>query len=207
MARVRILRFAFLVFALLALGGCARSGTVNYYILRSMQGPTGHMKACRPQQRMVVAVGPVSIPAYLDRPQMVTRSSPDTLRFAEFDRWAEPLGKNLARVVADNLSALLGGAHVCVFPWPGSMPVRYQVRVNIVHLEKIPGGKVILDASWDVLTNNGKKLLAVRRSRVIEPVEAASGFRGVASAESRAAWALSREIAKVVASFPVVAGK
>lgn len=202
MSKVRFSRFAALVFALAALGGCARSAAINYYILHSMEGPAPQTKAAGPGQCMVVAVGPVNIPAYLDRPQIVTRSSPDTLEYSEYDRWAEPLDKNLARVLADDLSARLGDAQVCVFPWPGSMPVRYQVTLNIVHLEKISDSKVSLDASWSVLGNNGKKLLVMRRSNVIEPLEAAAGFRAVASAESRAVEALSREIAAVIESLP-----
>lgn len=202
MARVRVTRFVAVVFALAVLGGCARSAAVNYYILHSMQGPAPQTKAAGLEQCLVVAVGPIDIPTYLDRPQMVTRSSPDTIQFAEYDKWAEPLDKNLARVLADDLSGQLAGAHVCVFPWPGSMSVRYQVRLNIVHLEKIPDNKVILDASWNVLRNNGKKLLVTKRSKVIEPVEAEAGFRGVASAESRAVEALSREIATVIESLP-----
>ena len=207
MAKVRISRFAAVLFALAALGGCARSASVNYYILHSMQGPAPQTRNAGPEQCMVVAVGPVNIPAYLDRPQIVTRSSADTLQFAEFDRWGEPLDKNLVRVLADNLSALLSGAQVCVFPWPRSMPVRYQVTLDIVHLEKTPDGGVILDASWNVLGNNGKKVLVTRRSRVSEPVEGAAGFSGVAAAESRAVETLSREIAAVVESLPGTAGK
>ena len=149
---------------------------------------------------MVVAVGPVNIPGYLDRPQMVSRPSPDTLQFAEFDRWGEPLEKNLARVLADDLSTLLGGANVCVFPWPRSVPVTYQVTINILHLEKVSGGKVVLDASWNVLGDNGKKLLVMKRSTLGEPLDEGAGFAGVAAAESRAVEALGREIAAVVKS-------
>ncbi len=207
MAKARVSRFAAVVFVLAALGGCARSAPVNYYILRSMQGPVPQPKAAGPEQGMVVAVGPVNIPAYLDRPQIVTRSSPDTLKFDEFNRWAEPLGKNLARVLADDLSASLYGAQVCVFPWPQSVPVRYQVTLDIIHLEKVPGGKVILDASWKVLEHNGKKMLVMRRSEVTEPVEAGSGFKGIASAESRSVAALSREIAAAIESLPATADK
>lgn len=198
MTRVRVFRFAALTFALAALCGCARSASVNYYMLRSMQGPLPQTKSCRPDRSLVVAVGPVTIAGYLDRPQIVTRSSPDTLQFAEFDRWAEPLDKILARVVADDLTALLGGAHVCVFPWPASLPVRYQVTLNVVHLEKVPGGKVLLDANWNVLEHNGKKLLVMRRSTVSEPLAATAGFEEIAAAESRAVRTLSRRIAAVL---------
>ncbi len=193
MSKIKIYRFVALAFVLAALAGCARSQAVNYYLLRSMQGPPPQAKALG--QCMVVAVGPVEIPAYLDRPQMAIRPSPDTLHYSEYDRWAEPLDKNVARVLADDLSARLADAHVCVFPWPGSVPVRYQVRLTIVHLEKIAGEKVVLDANWSLWGNNGKKLLLMRRSRIVEPVEAPADYKRIAAAESRAVDSLSREIA------------
>ncbi|MDR3556946.1 MAG: PqiC family protein [Syntrophobacteraceae bacterium] len=207
MGKVRVLRFAVAVIALTALGGCARSAPITYYILRSLPGPAPAAKTSTPGLCTVVAVGPVTIPAYLDRPQMVTRTSPETLQFAEFDRWAEPLDKNLSRILADDLSALTSGSHVCVFPWPRSVAVQYQITLNVVQMEKIPGDKVILDASWRVFENNGKKLLVMKRSSLTEPVEANAGFSAIASAQSRAVEALSREIAAVLASLPVTAGK
>ncbi len=202
MGRVRISRFVALIFSLAALGGCARSAPVKYYILRSMQGPAPLTKTA-PAQSMVLGVGPVTIPAYLDRPQIATKPSPDTLQFAEFDRWAEPLDKNLARVVADDLSGQLPNAQVCTFPWRRSIPVKYQVTLDILHLEKIQGQKVLLEANWKILGNKGKKLLLMNHSRVIEPVEAGEGFSPIASAESRAVATLSHQLAAAVQSLAV----
>ena len=132
---------------------------------------------------------------------MATRTTQSGLQFAEFDKWAEPLDKNLIRVLADNLSVLVPSEHVCTYPWPGSMQVQYQISLEIIHLEKMPGEKVILDASWNILGNNGEKLLVMKRSKLIMPVESA-GFDAIASAESRAVEALSREIATAVRSLP-----
>jgi uncharacterized lipoprotein YmbA len=82
------------------------------------------------------------------------------------------------------------------------MPVGYQVTLEIVQLEKMPGEKVILEARWNILANNGNKLLAAKRSRLVLPVESA-GFEAVASAESRAVEDLSREIAAEIRSLPI----
>ena len=204
MGRVRFSRLAALVFALASLGGCARSASVNYYILRSMRGPEPGVRTAAPGPAKAVVIGPVSIPAYLDRPQMVTRPSPETIKYAEFDRWAEPLDKNLARVIADDISALLPGANVCVFPCPTAFPVTYQVTLDVIELEKVASGKVILEASWKIFGNKGKELLVMRRSRVSEPVEANAGYSAIASAESLAVKALSRRIATVVEAMPAV---
>jgi uncharacterized lipoprotein YmbA len=200
MIEVPFSRLAAILVLLTAVSGCAGSKPANYYILRSIQNPGLEVRAAGTQQDPAVGVGPVKIPEYLDRPQMVTMSAGNSLEFAEFDKWAEPLEKNLARILADNLSVLVPSERVCVFPWPKSMPVQYQVTLEVIHLEKMPDEKVILDASWNILRTDGEKMLAMKRSRLVVPVES-GGFEAVASAESRAVEALSREIAAALRSL------
>ncbi len=124
-----ILLLSFLLFC-----GCA-SKAPYYYVLHSLQGEATDVKTTRAEGDLTIGVGPVKIPGYLDRPEMTTRSTPYSLQFAEFDKWAEPLEKNLARVLAENLSILLSTDRVVVFPWAGSMHVLYQVTVDVEQME------------------------------------------------------------------------
>ena len=55
-----------------------------------------------------MVVGPVSVPAVVDRPQIVVTTGPNQVRLDEFNQWASPLQNNIARVVAENLVAMLG---------------------------------------------------------------------------------------------------
>jgi len=194
-------RLAAILIVLTVLGGCARSQPVNYYIMRSIQSPGPEVPAAGKEPAPTIGVGPVKIPEYLNRPQMVSRSTGSGLQFAEFDRWAEPLEDNLTRVLADNLSILVPSQNVYIFPWPKAMPVQYRITLEIIHLEKMPDGKVILDAHWDILGNDGEKLLISKRTKLTLPIESA-GFEGLASAESRSVEALSREIAAAVRTLP-----
>ena len=200
MMQARISTISAIIVATMVLGGCAGSKPPNYYILRSIQnqGPEGDTAGMEPDR--AIGLGPVKIPQYLDRPEMASRTGQSGLQFAEFDKWAEPLDRNLTRVLADNLAALLSSERVLAYPWPDSMPVRYQVTVEFIHLEKMTDNKIILEASWNVLGNGGEKLLLMRRSKLIIPVESA-GFEEIASAESRAVEALSRDIAAAVGSL------
>ncbi|MGC9965256.1 MAG: PqiC family protein [Syntrophobacteraceae bacterium] len=200
MFRVPVSRLAAVLVVIMLLGGCGGSKAANYYILHSIQNPGPELGAAGTERDPAIGVGPVTIPDYLDRPQIVTRTTDSSLQFAEFDRWAEPLEKNLARVLADNLSVMVPSERVYVFPWPKSVAVRCRVTLEIAHLEKMPDEKVLLDARWNVL--DGDKLLAAKRSRLVLPVEGA-GFEAVASAQSRAVEALSREIATEIRSLPV----
>jgi hypothetical protein len=183
----------------LLLCGCA-SKAPNYYVLHSLQSEASVVKTARAENDLTIGVGPVKIPEYLDRPQMATRSTPDSLQFAEFDKWAEPLDKNLARVIAEDLSILLSTDGVVIFPWPGSVHVQYQVTVDIAQMDYTPDGKALLFAGWSIFGNNGGKLLVIRRSRIIVPVQSA-GFEAIASAQSRAVGDMSREIAECIESL------
>lgn len=188
------------VCVLVSLGGCASSKPPSFYILHSLQAPeTGKTGAA--QRDFAVGIGPVTIPDYLDRPQIATRTTSSSLQFAEFDRWAEPLEKNLTRVLVENLSALLATDRIVVFPWPKFMQVRYQVSVEITRLDNMPDGRVVLGARWLILDDEGEKLVFMKKSDITVPVSS-PGFEAVASAESRAIEALSREIAEALKSLP-----
>jgi len=180
--------------------GCA-SKQPNYYVLHSLQSEAPGVRTARAENDLSIGVGPIKIPEYLERPQMAIRSTPNSLQFAEFDKWAEPLEKNLASVLAENLSILLSTDRVVVFPWAGSTHVLYQVTVDVSQMECTPDGKAVLVADWSVYGNSGDKLLEIKRSRIVEPVQS-TGFEAIASAQSRAVEDMSREIAACIESLP-----
>jgi uncharacterized protein len=145
-------------------------------------------------QNISVGLGPVTIPDYLDRPQIVTRTSQNSVLLAEFDRWAEPLSGTISRTLAENLSSLLHTDTVVLYPWPGSVDIAYQVLVDVFRFDGVLGEKAILDAQWSVLGKRGKKVLLLKRSIFVEPAREGS-FAALVSGESRALDNLSREIA------------
>src|SRR5215510_9952978 len=97
--------------ASLLVGGCA-SQPSRFYLLSALPSTETASPATSGQQRPTIGVGPVTLPRYVDRPQIVTRTSPYEIKVAEFDRWAEALDSNFSRVLADNLSFLLPTARV-----------------------------------------------------------------------------------------------
>ncbi len=193
---------AIFLLSLLFIYGCA-SKSPNYYVLHSLQSDAPGTTTAKADNDLTIGVGPVKIPAYLDRPEMATRSGPGSLQFADFDKWAEPLEKNLTRVIAENLAILLSTDRVGVFPWLNSAQVQYQVTVDITQLERMPDGKVILAARWNILGDHGDNMLVIESSRFSIPIESV-GYEAIASAESRAVEALSRQIATAIKSLPPV---
>ena len=64
---------------------------------------------------IAVLVGPVSIPAGVDRPQFVVQSATNRVDIDEFNRWSAPLADSIARVWPA-ISTLLGTPQVATAP-------------------------------------------------------------------------------------------
>ena len=111
------------LFALVVAGAGCASPRSNFYTLNSAAKPV----ATRADTS--VSVGPVSVPAAVDRPQIVMRLGPNRVAIDEFHRWASPLPDAIARVVADRrprgADDLAGGA--CVERFAGQQPDRNRL--------------------------------------------------------------------------------
>ena len=82
-------------------------------------GPAGPERQSPPRRTVwcrAVGIGPVTLPQYLDRPQIVERTGPNSLKIAEFDRWAEPLNNTVPRILVQNISQLLQSDRVYALP-------------------------------------------------------------------------------------------
>lgn len=144
-------------------------------------------------QRARLAVGPVNVASYLDRPQIVTREGDGVrLSLAEFDRWAEPLSESLPRVLAENVSRSLGGDRVLVFPGARAEDADMHVAVDVMRLDGAPGGVVVLDAWWVLLDRSATPL---RRGRFVERKAAGGDYASLVAAQGE----LAKSLADVIA--------
>jgi len=153
---------------ILLLTGCARTAPVSYYQL-SAQEAARNVLAGAEAGKMVLGIGPVRLPEYLDRPQIVTRLTANRLQLADSQRWAEPLGENILRVLGENISALLGTERILLYPWPTSRATDYQLLVEVLHFENESDGAARLVALWSVKGKDGAMVLEERRSSHLIP--------------------------------------
>ena len=173
---------------LLLVAGCT-SPPSRFYSLSAAPPP-----AAAPSELSVV-VNPVIIPASVDRAQMVVSVGQNQVRVDEFNRWVGPLQNGIARVVAENLVAMLGTPRVTVTSQTLTIP-DYRVAIDVQRFDSALGEAATLDAFWTVLrikdgrTQNGRTSL--RESTT------APGYDGVAAAHSRALARLSQDIAGAV---------
>jgi uncharacterized lipoprotein YmbA len=188
------------IFLMAAIVGCARSQSSRFYLLEPISAlpdtATNETMAAAAEP-ITIGIGPIRIPEYLNRPQIVTRSDSNELHLADYNRWAEPLDLSIPRVFAENLAALLGTDRVVLHPWNNAVPVAYQVSVEIVHLDGQAGGAVTLKARWMIFDTAFKQMLVWRTSQIQKPVDGEE-ITHVVRAESLALDALCREIAEEI---------
>jgi len=170
--------------------GCGSSPPSRFYTL---SGTTASAAAA---SSLSVAVGPVTIPAAVDRPQMVVSMGPNQVELDEFNRWAAPLGNNISRVVAVNLVALLGTPHVTLFPEMLSAGSDFRVAIEVQRFDSMPGEAAVLDAVWTVRRAKDGKA-DTGRTTVREAVPEKS-IDALVAAHSRAVARLSQDIAAAV---------
>lgn len=183
----------------LLLAACAETQPSRFYTLSSLSD-AGAAAPSAASSQLAVGVGPISLPNYLDRPEMVRRATPNEFQLAQFDRWGEPLGDVFPRVMAENLSVLLVTDRVFLLPRRRDTTLDYQVEVQVTRFDADVGGPAVLGARWEIFDNDGKSLV-VDRSTFTETV-GGEDYGAVATAMSRTVAALSREIASAITSLP-----
>jgi uncharacterized lipoprotein YmbA len=190
--------------ALLAvLGGCLGSSPPSrFYLLSPLPAQEAPSTAA---SGLALGVGPVALPEYLNRTQIVTRQGENQLQLGEFDRWAEPLGKSFSRVLVLNLSTLLSTDHIALHPWNRSTPIDYQVIVDVARFEAGGGGTASLLVRWSIVDAAERRTLLMRKSTFSEPIDS-DGYEATVASMSRAVAALSREIAEALRDISMAAG-
>ena len=172
--------------------GCA-SPPSRFYTLSATAAPGSA------SSKLSVAVGPVSVPAAVDRPQIVVSTTTNEVILDDFNRWAAPLQDNLARVVAEDLVATLGTPRVTLFPQTLAGELDYRVQVEVRSFESAPGKYAALDAVWTVRRMKDGKTETGRTS--VRETIAEGGYDALAAAHSRAVARMSQEIAQAVGTL------
>ena len=144
-----------------------------------------------------IGIGPIKVADYLNQSRIVTRSGDNRINQAKFDQWSGNFKDNFTNVLAENIGYLLATDRISIYPWRTYMPIDYQVTVDIVRCDGQLGKDVTLVARWSVLSGEKKKLLAMKRSNIIEKIDS-DGYEVLVAAHSRALGKLSREIAKAI---------
>jgi len=177
------------------IGGCASTPPSRFYVLSPMQGENRQAEA--DEACAAISVGPVELPDYVDRSQIVTRISPNKLSLAEFDQWAEPLKESFARVLMENLSILLCADPISLYPSRGPTAIDYRVEVEVIRIDGKLGERASLIARWMILDEKDNTVLFTKKSNLSSPAQGGD-YEALVSAQSQTIAALSRDIAEAL---------
>ena len=195
-------RVAGLATVALAIAGCSlnpKEDPSRFYVLTASESESaGPAAAADSLWIEALGVGPVRFPAYLDRPQMVTRISNVEVSVSEFERWAELPAHNFTRVLARNLEVQFANMRVETHPYVAG--VDYAIRVQIRRFERDASGTATLDCSW-VLVDSGLGVVLSRESSY-RARAADTTTEAAVAALSRTVEELSEEIARVLRGLP-----
>ena len=106
-------------------GGCSgRSAPARFYMLAAVPHSPVATPSTESGRAPELGVGPVTLPRYLERTNIVTRRGME-MEVAEFDRWVEPLSESVPRAIAANLATLLRTERIVVFPWSNTPSIEH----------------------------------------------------------------------------------
>jgi uncharacterized lipoprotein YmbA len=192
----------------MAMAGCSaiartilapQKDETKFYLLTTTVDASSAPTAALPSSGgdFTLGLGPIKLPPYLDRQEVVTRTAPNQLDLSKIDRWGESLQTNFTSVLSRDLAAQIGTQQIVVFPWYSSTHVNLQVQVEVYRFEVDAQGNAQLSAKWTVRDSDGKNILYVAessQSQRSKPGDTADA----AAALSRTVGDLSREIASMV---------
>jgi len=141
--------------AIFLLGACSSSPDPNLYLLRAINGSISGT----PNKEMTVQIGEVSIPDHLRDHRIITYGQGSQVSASEFNRWAEPLDKNISAVLAKNLAQSLGTDKIINQDSGLVEDPDFTVNVDVTEFSIELGIKVRLEAIWGLSYATGETFL------------------------------------------------
>ena len=142
---------------------CAKSSKpVEYYMLDASVGIETNQLLER-DEGPLIGLGPIRLPDYLDRFQMVVAVSENKYKLIDGHRWAEKLDQNISLALFKTLPGQLGTDRMIRYPWPQRSGVDFQIKIDILELNIDEKGQSQLIAQWSI-KSKGETILNKRSS-------------------------------------------
>jgi uncharacterized lipoprotein YmbA len=174
------------------LSGCS-TPTTHFYTLES-QSKAPAITSASNTHKVLIGMGPLSLPALLDRKQLITHTENNRIELAEFEQWAAPLKDNVLAVLRKNLATLQTNAIVRAFPWSIYGDVDYRVIIDISRFDIQLGKSVYLEASWAIMEEKKHTIINNGQTK-IEQILTDTSYQNAAQLLSQLLDQLSQQIA------------
>lgn len=180
------------------LSACLSTPSTNFYVLEPLSEPSASTDEV--VKKRLIGIGPVSMPALLERKQIVTRMPDNGIQIAEFHQWASPLKDNITQVLTHNLANLLPNDIIRAYPWIAYGAVDYRIIVDIIRFDSTPEQAVNLEANWAIMDEKTHILLSNGRSKIVHTLDDSS-YPGTVKALNRILSEFSQELSLALAKI------
>ena len=152
----------------IALAGCA-SPDPDLFTLAALPGQPSSARVQSVELRRIGLAG------YLDRPEIVRATAQYRLHVADNERWGEPLGRMVERVLTEDLVQRL--PHAAVFAESGAISTQPEevLEIDIQRFDADAQGQVVLLAQVAVRHERGRAAASARTVRLtVTPASAST---------------------------------
>jgi len=129
------------------LSACAASRPDHFYVLSTQ--PPGASAPRTPATQQVMLK--LTLPAWLDRSEMVLNTSTDAVLILEHERWAAPLGELAAHTLARDIERRRGDLLVNGQSGSRATGATVGVTVDVVQISVHRGSRASMEAHWRIL--------------------------------------------------------
>lgn len=142
----------------------------------------------------------VTVPEYLDRLDIMVRTSANEIKPNYDEQWGEGLAVTATQTLAEDLSKLLPSDDTVILPSRSRRTIDYQVNLDLTRFETAADGESVIAGRWSITDGTGNERAS---GRVLRSEPAAPGdFEGMAEAMSKNLAAVGAEIAQAVRQLP-----
>ena len=178
------------------IAACASTPT-NFYTLEAQSRPPA-VTTTASAKKPLIGIGPLTLPALLDRKGIVTRAENNSVQIAEFDQWAAPLQNNVIAVLSKNVATLQPNAIVRAYPWSVYGNVDYRVIIDITRFDTQLGKSANLEASWAIMEEKNHTIISNGQTKLQQPLNDAS-YNSAAQGLSKLLSELSQQLSLALA--------
>ncbi len=201
-----------IVAAALALTAGCTSTPARFHTLDAASTPATTATAADRPGAPVLAVGPVTVPELVDRPQLVLRGPGSRVTILESQRWAEPLADGVTRVIVRSLAEAMPDA--VVMPASTVLAAAWRLQVDVTALD-VDAGRATVELAWSAQSRErtGDTGGTISGHAIESEPVAAQDVDGFIEAQRRALQRAASRIARAIgasirppASRPAVTG-
>ncbi len=162
----------FILLPCILLSACLSTPPTRFYLLEPLSEAPSFSTTT--EKKRHIGIGPISIPALLERKKIVTRLPDNSVKIAEFHQWASPLKNNIVQVLTHNLAILQADNLIRAYPWSAYGTVDYRIVIDIIRFDTRPEQSANLEASWSIINEKNHTLLSNGRTKIERPLDDSS---------------------------------